>query len=50
MVRARAVLQAVEQAATSQEAEKGGSPLPRELAPLLGEEGPTESSLPRSGG
>ena len=49
-VRARAVLQALDQAATSDEAEKGGSLLPQELPPLLGEEGPAESGLPGSGG
>lgn len=50
-VRAQAVLQTVEEAVTESEAgEDVGSPLPREFAPLLGEEGPAESGLPGAGG
>ena len=48
-VRARAVLQAVEQVATVGEPGGAYSPLPQEFAPLLGE-GPGESGLAGSGG
>jgi len=50
-VRAHAVLQTVEEAATEGEArEDNASPPPQEFAPLLGEEGPGESGQPGAGG